>query len=277
MGKICIITINYNNKTGLQKTFESIQNQTYRDFEYIVIDGGSTDGGLELNKKNNQISKWISEKDSGVYNAMNKGIKLCSSDYIIFMNSGDTFYTNDVLEKVVPLLNFENEIVYGNAYYYNDEGYKREEIPPSELTFWYLKVFGINHQSVFIKKKLFNDIQYYNEDFKICADWEFFMIAICLKNVKYKYIPLTICYYDFSGISAKKENIDLYLREKDLSLKKHFTIFYNDLIFLEISKTKRFKQFLHISQHKKISFRFLKWFMDIILLFTNKKRHIYNK
>ncbi|RZJ43544.1 MAG: glycosyltransferase, partial [Chryseobacterium sp.] len=98
--KLTVLTINYNNKEGLIKTFESVRAQTWTEFEFIVIDGGSTDGGKALIEQNDQIDYWVSEKDSGVYNAMNKGIKKANGDYIIFMNSGDYFYNEFVLEKV---------------------------------------------------------------------------------------------------------------------------------------------------------------------------------
>jgi glycosyltransferase involved in cell wall biosynthesis len=92
--KLTIITINYNNKEGLVKTFDSVRVQTWKDFEFIVIDGGSTDGCKELIEQNHQINYWVSEKDSGVYNAMNKGIRKATGDYVIFMNSGDFFMMN---------------------------------------------------------------------------------------------------------------------------------------------------------------------------------------
>ena len=95
--KLTIITINYNNKEGLIKTFESVKKQTWSEFEFFVIDGGSTDGGKELIERNSQIDYWVSEKDSGVYNAMNKGIRKATGEYVIFMNSGDFFYDEFVL------------------------------------------------------------------------------------------------------------------------------------------------------------------------------------
>ena len=139
--KLTIITINYNNSKGLLKTFESIKNQTWLDFEYIVIDGGSTDGGKELIENNKQINYWVSEKDSGVYNAMNKGIRAATGDYIIFMNSGDFFYDNDVLEKVAKHFDSNISILYGNTVYFNDDNYRRKETPPKKLSFGFFYYF----------------------------------------------------------------------------------------------------------------------------------------
>ncbi|MBC7524967.1 MAG: glycosyltransferase [Flavobacterium sp.] len=272
MIKITIITINYNNGSNLLKTFNSISEQNFTEFEYIVIDGGSTDSSLELTKNNSHINYFVSEKDNGVYHAMNKGIKASKGEFLIFMNSGDTFYSNTVLENINSKLNDHYDIVYGNANYYNDDGYKRTEIPPDVLTFGYLKIFGLNHQSVFIRKKLFFDTSFYNEDYKICADWEFFMINICLKNVSYLHVDLMICNYDFSGISAKPENLNLYSQEKNNTLNKYFPLFMDDLSNLENFRLKRIKQVLYIKDNKKISWRFLKWFLDMTLIFTNKKK-----
>ena len=101
MTKISIITINYNDKIGLSKTINSVLNQSWQKFEFIVIDGGSNDGGLEvIEQHKDKIDYWVSEPDKGVYNAMNKGIKVAKGEYLIFMNSGDTFYDDNVLEKI---------------------------------------------------------------------------------------------------------------------------------------------------------------------------------
>ena len=95
---ISVITINFNERVGLERTFESVFNQTFQDFEYIVIDGGSNDGSKELIEENTEkISYWISEPDKGIYNAMNKGISVAKGDYLLFLNSGDILYKNDVL------------------------------------------------------------------------------------------------------------------------------------------------------------------------------------
>ena len=114
MPKISVITINYNNKEGLEKTIESVVNQSLQDFEYIVIDGNSTDGSQEiLEKYTAKISHAVSEPDTGIYNAMNKGIKAATGEYILFLNSGDEFYATQSLEKAAEHLTGE-DIIYGN-------------------------------------------------------------------------------------------------------------------------------------------------------------------
>jgi glycosyltransferase involved in cell wall biosynthesis len=267
--KLTIITINYNNKDGLAKTFESVNNQTWSDFEYIVIDGGSTDGSKELIEKNSKINYWISEKDSGVYNAMNKGIKKATGDYIIFMNSGDFFYDDSVLEKVQQEFSSGIDILYGDSVYFNDTGYKKVESPPKKLTFNFFSTGGINHQATFIKRSLFNDHFFYNEDYKICADWEFFIVVICLYSATYKHLEEIICYYDFSGISAKPENLSIYFSEREITLHKYFSAFLEDLEFSQEARIKRIQQVSYIKKFPA-AWRIFKWVISLFLIFLPK-------
>ncbi len=116
MSKLSIITVNFNNATGLQKTFDSVFEQTFKDFEYIIVDGGSTDGSEEIIERNrDKINYWVSEKDKGVYHAMNKGMAKASGDYLLFLNSGDHFKDENILLEVMPELDGTG-IVYGNIF-----------------------------------------------------------------------------------------------------------------------------------------------------------------
>ena len=271
MSKLSIITINFNNEKGLLKTIQSVENQTWQDFEFIIIDGGSTDGSKQRINECKRVNYSISEKDKGVYNAMNKGIKAAHGEYIIFMNSGDIFYSNDVLEEVNDTLNLDYQVVFGNTVYYNDANYRREEIPPDELSFSYFLNFGINHQSSFIKRTLFFENFLYNEDYKICSDWEFFLYTICNKNASYKHIDTFICYYDFSGISADPKNLQLYHEEKKMTIKKYFPLFYNDYLIIDELNSKRMQQILSIKKNK-FAWRIMKWIVDLFLIFTGNKK-----
>ena len=115
--KISIITINHNNKIGLEKTIESVLNQNHSAFEYIIIDLGSKDGSIELiNNNSRYINYWIIEPDISIYNAMNKAIKLAKGEFVIFMDSGYIFYNKNVIEKVAPLLKNNYDIYYGDSY-----------------------------------------------------------------------------------------------------------------------------------------------------------------
>lgn len=271
MKKLSIITINYNNKKGLLKTIESVINQTYQNFEYIIIDGGSTDGSLDvIEQYKNHIDVVISEPDSGVYHAMNKGIRIAEGEYVNFMNSGDFFYEQETLEKIEASFSKDIGILYGNTVYFNDDGYKRNETPPEKITFSFFYSLGLNHQAAFIKKELFQKYFYYNESFKICADWEFFIYVIFIGKESYLHLGEYICYYDFSGISAAPENLKLYNDERDVVLKKHFSLLLDDYILISELKSKRIQNMLYIKKFK-ISWKLLKAFSNILLLFLPKR------
>ncbi len=269
---LTIITINYNNNSGLIKTIESIINQSWKNFEYIIIDGGSTDGSLEtIAKYKEYINHWVSEKDNGVYDAMNKGILLAKGMYINFMNSGDYYYTNTILEEIHHKFKSNVSILYGDSFYFNDAGYDRIEKTPSELTFLHFFKSGINHQASFIKKELFFSHFFYNTDYKICSDWEFFIYVLCKQNESYEHLKKIICYYDFSGISANAQNLVLYHQERELILKKHFSFFYDDFVDVHSILDRRIKKALRI-RNNAFLWRILKFHTSIFLLFLPKKQ-----
>lgn len=248
--KVSIITINYNNFKGLEKTIKSVINQTQNDYEFIVIDGDSTDGSKELiGRYSEKIDFWVSEPDTGVYNAMNKGIKVAKGDFVIFMNSGDSFYENTVLQKVYPLLVDDYDIYYGDNYKIKQNS-KRKKTYPEKLSFSFFYNSCINHQATFVRKRLFFDYFLYNENLKIVSDWEFFIYTICIENRPYKYLKLTICNYDFTGISSKKENKSIADLERKLVLDKYFSHFLEDYKLVNIIKSKRIQQILYIKTFK---------------------------
>ncbi|WP_309642390.1 glycosyltransferase family 2 protein [Flavobacterium sp.] len=269
MKKVSIITITYNDKAGLQKTFESVLNQTFKDFEFLVIDGGSSDGSKELIEEHqNQIDYWVSESDKGVYHAMNKGIKAAKGDFIIFMNSGDYFYNDKLLEEIAPMLTDEFDIYYGDNYKISPNS-KRLKTYPEELKFSFFYHSCINHQSTFIRRSLFEKYFYYNEDYKIASDWEFFVYVICYANVPYKYLKKTIAMYDFTGISSNPKFAALLLKEKKQSMEKFFPAFVDDYKDVNELNSKRYLQFQYIKS-KKIAYKILKATMSMLLFFLPK-------
>lgn len=133
--RLSIITINYNNIVGLESTVNSVLNQTSKDFEYIVIDGNSSDGSADyLNKEEGNFSYWVSEPDTGIYNAMNKGLKRANGEYLLFLNSGDTLVHEDVLKQVIQSFNSNFDIYYGNLNFDYD-GVKRLRTYPDKFEF----------------------------------------------------------------------------------------------------------------------------------------------
>lgn len=202
--RLTIITINYNNCRGLKKTIESILCQTWRDFEWIVIDGGSTDGSKELIEQyQDHFTYWCSEPDKGIYNAMNKGIIKAKGDYLNFMNSGDSFHSSDVLEKVFSI-NIKSDILYGDA---NRIDKEKENIHlyPRKLSIHYLLTDGFCHQATFIKTSLLKNGGY-REDYKIIADWYHF-IKWFRQGKSFSHTGFVIADYDMSGLSANSHEL----------------------------------------------------------------------
>lgn len=197
---VSIITINFNNKSGLIKTLNSIISQTCKEFEWIIIDGGSTDGSKELIENYSEyIDYWVSEPDNGIYHAMNKGIKIATGNYLQFLNSGDYFDNNHVLEKFKKYA-YNEDIIYGNAIIVNenDEEISRF-IAPNNIKLSYFWSHTLNHQATFFKKKCFERFLY-NENNKIASDVELYMQLI-YNGYSFQKINEFIVCYDNSGIS----------------------------------------------------------------------------
>ena len=210
--KYSIITINYNNCEGLCKTIKSIVNQSCKDFEYIVIDGGSTDGSKEvIQKYANSIDYWVSEPDKGIYNAMNKGIKAAHGDYLNFLNSGDYFNDDKVLENTLPHL--KAEIVHGKMY---DQSkgtppYLIDHIP----TMYYLYDSSMQHPATFFRKELFMD-SLYDESYKIVSDWKFYIEKIIFQNCSFVFMPVVVAVFEGGGVSEKQKDLDTAERKEVL-------------------------------------------------------------
>lgn len=202
--KFSIITINYNNKEGLRKTIESVVNQSFDDFEYIVIDGGSTDGSVDILKEHDQqIDYWISEKDSGIYNAMNKGIAKAKGEYLNFMNSGDCFYASDILEKVSDY-QYDTDFIVGKDYHYNEKKHQgHASLQPPRTTMIHFFVATLDHQSTFIKKDLFRNSPY-NENYQLVSDWIFFIEKIVKEQKQVQFIPDIVCRREEGGLSEQQ-------------------------------------------------------------------------
>lgn len=238
--KISVVTINFNDAKGLQKTISSVVSQTYNDFEYIVVDGGSTDESVNVIEENKQkISYWVSEKDKGIYNAMNKGIVKATGEYILFLNSGDYLVNNRVLENVVNELRDNVDFVSGNLEYYLSDNILFTRVHPNKLTFTYLVSKTISHPSTFIRRVMFEKFGLYNEDLKIVSDWEFFFKCLGLNGATFKSINTTITHFDMNGISSS--NGDRVNAEKELVYKKYLPYIFNNEDDLYIFEKFKFK------------------------------------
>ena len=245
MPKLSIITVNLNNREGLRKTAESVVSQTYKDYEWIVIDGGSTDGSKELIEQYAEhISYWVSEPDKGIHNAMNKGILKAQGEYCFFLNSGDYLIDWNVLNKVFAI-SFSEDVVHGNVLF--DFGnHKEVRNTPETITLRTFVEKTINHSGcAFIRHSAFEKWGLYDENLKIVSDWKWFLRALGLENATDRYIDVTISVFDCSGISiAQKELLQI---ERDMVLKEEI----KERILLDYMKFSNFEDAL-FEQEKKI-------------------------
>lgn len=215
--KFSIITINYNDSDGLERTIKSVISQSFKDFEFIVIDGGSTDASVDIIKKyEDKIDYWVSEPDGGIYNAMNKGVFHAHGEYCIFMNSGDCFVSDVVLSRFMDYKATE-DIVVGKLI--SQKTGKVIFASPQQLSLYYLYSGTVPHQSSFIKTELLRKNPY-DENLQIVSDWKFFVQAIILENCSVRYIENYVASFDMSGISTS--NPERMWKEKELVLSSMF-------------------------------------------------------
>jgi glycosyltransferase involved in cell wall biosynthesis len=224
---LSLITINRNNAFGLEKTLKSVACQTYKEFEYIVIDGASTDGSVEVIKKYElefAYLKWVSEPDLGIYNAMNKGIRMASGEYIQILNSADCLAAPDVTERMLLALEgFDNpSILYGNMIKCFSDGRMITDkcFAGQEITMLGLYTGTLNHDPTYIRRDLFEKYGYYDERFKIVSDWKWYLQAIILGNEKPQFIDIDVTLFDMTGISENVKNKEIIQKERQTVLKE---------------------------------------------------------
>lgn len=227
--RLSIITVNLNNLEGLKRTMQSVFEQSWREFEYIVIDGGSTDSSREYIEVNAQkIDYWVSEPDTGIYSAMNKGIKVANGEYLLFLNSGDWLHNNNTLHNVTLSFSKDYSIYYGDVIRIYENNKKVKKSYPAQLSFSFFMDSSLAHQAVFIKRTLFYELFFYNEDYRVLADWEFLIVAICKFNVKTYYLNNTIANYPMNGISSSENGRKVMIKEREKCYHEHFPLFIED-------------------------------------------------
>lgn len=240
--KLSIITINYNNAEGLRKTIESVFTQTCRDFEYIVIDGASSDDSVDIIKeyaRKLENFQWTSEPDSGIYDAMNRGIRKSSGEYVLMLNSGDFLIDEHVIERIQPELD-GIDIVQGNVISIkNGKEIVKCGYGKSDISFIDVMGGGFLHQASFCKRVLFDTYGYFDESYKINGDTVFYAKCLGFGNATFKYVNQNIAYYDTTGISADPEGKYRKLRKEE---DKRYTLMFSrrmwDLFYKEEKKIK---------------------------------------
>lgn len=238
--RLSIITITYNNLVGLRKTADSVLEQTMSDFEWVIIDGASTDGTKEYlaamaaNDIEDNLSTYklanlqiVSEPDRGIYNAMNKGIRLAQGEYVQILNAGDCLAASDVTERMLNALTEQTakvgqpiDILYGNMLKVDGKG---KLISKSGYTEYSLRQFyssTLNHDCAYIRRVLFDDDHYglYDENLRIVSDWKWYLQAIGLGKVRPVYADIDVTIFDGGGIS--ETNLPLRAQERRLVLEE---------------------------------------------------------
>ena len=225
--RLSIITINRNDAAGLEKTLQSVASQTFKEFEYVIVDGASTDNSVEVIKKyESQFAhlKWVSESDTGIYNAMNKGIRMATGDYIQILNSAYGLATVEVTERMLDALEKANHpsIFYGNMIkcFPNGSRMRDKSFAGQEITMLGMYKGTLNHDPAYIKRDLFDKYGYYDESLKIVSDWKWYLQAIILGGEKPQYVDLDVTLFDMTGIS--ETNLDLCKEERKIVLENTF-------------------------------------------------------
>jgi glycosyltransferase involved in cell wall biosynthesis len=199
---LSIITVNLNNDKGLKKTIASVLAQEGMSFEFIVMDGGSVENSVQCIRENEkQISYWTSEKDGGIYAAMNKGLKKAQGDYVLFLNSGDSLSTPNILQEIHPLLEESPSILSCGLMVENESGGYDQRIPIQSYTYQNIFLNSLPHQSTLIKRSLFQTWGTYDEGFRIAADWEFWL-RIAASPLQYRRSTLILSKMEKEGLGA---------------------------------------------------------------------------
>ena len=209
--KLSIITVNFNDSEGLERTIKSVISQTFHDYEYIIIDGGSTDGSVDVIKKyESHIDYWVSENDGGIYPGMNKGLRQAKGEYVNFMNGGDCYHSEDVLEKIFTL-ETDADIITGT---HAENGIKN--VGRGGVTMLDLYKWAIDHQASFIRREVALR-RPYDEKYQIVSDWKFFIEALIFDNCSFCYTDTIVVDVDMKGISNNNFELDRKEREAVLN------------------------------------------------------------
>lgn len=223
MPQVSIITVCLNNRKGLELTIQSVLEQEFKDFEFIIVDGGSTDGSVDLIKQNGKdIAKWVSEKDDGIFNAQNKGIDLANGTWLLFLNAGDYLHDTEVLKDV-----FSKErtadIVYGNMLICYPGNVRRKGVMPSRLTFRHMMQDTLWHPVSFIRRELFKTSGKFDEQFRIASDYEFFVRAVLVEKRFTQKVNRVISCFDAQGVSSAASSREKLNAERRTIQLKYFS------------------------------------------------------
>lgn len=217
---ISVITINRNNRAGLLRSLDSVAQQTSRPFEYIVIDGASDDGSRELAQSRQDVVTFLSsEKDEGIYDAMNKGLAHCTGDYVYFLNSGDAFSHAKVLEQLSNRKP-EADLIYGNMIWQSNG---EKMVPPPVIDIPLFVLGTLWHPCVFVRREVFSRCGGFDKSFRITGDYEFLLRVLIRYGISYKYYDIDISLFDTGGVSNNPALAEQEKKERQRSWELNFS------------------------------------------------------
>lgn len=269
---ISIITVNYNDVAGLERTIKSVQEQTATSYEHIIIDGGSTDGSKQLIEQHkDSFSYWVSEPDLGIYDAMNKGVIKAQGDFINFLNSGDLFYNSYSLERIV--LKLGGKAVYFTDVYLDVGNKLNRKTHPRKIRLSYLFKNTICHQSIFYNTKYFKETLFFDISYRLVADWVHLTESIILKNYTYQKINGYEIIYDMTGVSASSNNMSIIEKERATFLKSELSSIIEDYdeYFKAITLYRKDKQMFDGALIYLTRNKYTKWILHILLKILKAK------
>ncbi len=243
MAKISIITICYNSEKTISKTLKSLKSQTFKDFEHIVIDGGSIDKTISIIKKANISNKVISEKDKGIYDAFNKGIINSTGEIIGFLNADDIFNDIDSLEKIVKNFGDKIDCVFGDLIYTDKENkVKRIWRGSPFINGSFKKGWMPAHPTFYCKRKIYQKFGVYDDSYQIAGDFELMMRFLEKQNIYSKYIPVILINMKIGGISNKSLIVRIKILIEEFKAFKQNKINVNKIFYI-LMKAKKLKEF----------------------------------
>ena len=273
--KLSIITINYNNTEGLKKTLDSVAAQTYTSFEHIIVDGASTDGSVEVIREyENQLHIthstihlfWSSEKDNGIYDAMNRGIRKAKGEYTLMLNSGDYLVDEYVLERIMPKLDGTDIMQGNNIEECGGKTYRNRGYGKSDIDFFDVMKGHFLHQSSFCRRDLFERYGYFDESYKMSGDTKFFMICLGRNDATFKYVDIDVANYDMSGISAEKKGPWAKCHQEEL-VRIRKEVFSDRMFNFMLKNDKKIR--LYNELHAR------KWIWNLIMVIAHMRTWIY--
>jgi glycosyltransferase involved in cell wall biosynthesis len=259
--KLSLITVCYNAADLIQATLQSALNQSFKDFELVIIDGGSTDNTLSLLEPfKPYIGALVSEKDKGIYDAMNKGVKLAKGEWVYFLNAGDSFYHPEVLKDVFNhSASFTSDFIYAKVQTLNEPtGVDYVAGEPVSFQDFYFK-YPICHQASFAKRKLFTQIGYFETNYKLISDTEWFIRLFRNAEIKTNFIDEVVAFYDITGATYQKRMLGM--REYIHAGFKYFplqiallNLFSYPIIWLKVKVIRAFQHTFWFKAYRKWKF-----------------------